>query len=106
VSAAAYSDRAPHCADRRAPGDRPHLPLHHDRRSGGRGARDVGCRRVQVWLEANSLPTREGPLTVSVSIGTAEMWDDEMRIGETMERADASMYAQNRAGVRSFLAVG
>jgi diguanylate cyclase (GGDEF)-like protein len=64
------------------------------------------ARRIQTWLTKNPIPTREGPLTVGVSIGTAEMWDDEMRIGETMERADAAMYAQKRAGVRSFLAVG
>jgi diguanylate cyclase (GGDEF)-like protein len=62
--------------------------------------------RIQAWLVANPLPTREGPLTVGVSIGTAEMRDDESRIGDTMERADAAMYEKKRAGVRSFLTVG
>jgi diguanylate cyclase (GGDEF)-like protein len=62
--------------------------------------------RIQTWLAANPLPTREGPLTVGVSIGTAEMRDDETRIGDTIERADAAMYEKKRAGVRSFLTVG
>jgi diguanylate cyclase (GGDEF)-like protein len=62
--------------------------------------------RIQTWLAANPLPTREGPLTVGVSIGTAEIRDDETRIGDTIERADAAMYEKKRAGVRSFLTVG
>jgi diguanylate cyclase (GGDEF)-like protein len=64
------------------------------------------ARRVQAWLAVNPIPTREGPFTVGVSIGTAEMREDESRIGETMERADAAMYAEKRAGGRSFLTVG
>jgi diguanylate cyclase (GGDEF)-like protein len=64
------------------------------------------ARRIQAWLAKNPVPTREGPLTVGVSIGAAETRDDETRIGETMERADAAMYEEKRAGVRSFLAVG
>jgi diguanylate cyclase (GGDEF)-like protein len=64
------------------------------------------ARRVQAWLAVNPIPTREGPFTVGVSIGTAELRDDESRIGETMERADAAMYAEKRAGGRSFLTVG
>jgi diguanylate cyclase (GGDEF)-like protein len=64
------------------------------------------ARRIQTWLVANPVPTREGAFTVGVSIGTAEMRDDETRIGETMERADAAMYEEKRAGGRSFLTVG
>jgi diguanylate cyclase (GGDEF)-like protein len=64
------------------------------------------ARRLQAWLATNPIPTREGPFTVGVSIGTAQMRDDESRIGETMERADAAMYEQKRAGGRSFLTVG
>jgi diguanylate cyclase (GGDEF)-like protein len=64
------------------------------------------ARRVQAWLAVNPIPTREGPFTVGISIGTAELRDDELRIGETMERADAAMYAEKRAGGRSFLTVG
>jgi diguanylate cyclase (GGDEF)-like protein len=64
------------------------------------------ARRVQAWLAVNPIPTRNGPFTVGVSIGTAELRDDESRIGETMERADAAMYAEKRAGGRSFLTVG
>jgi diguanylate cyclase (GGDEF)-like protein len=64
------------------------------------------ARRVQAWLAVNPIPTREGPFAVGVSIGTAQMRDDESRIGETMERADAAMYEQKRAGGRSFLTVG
>jgi diguanylate cyclase (GGDEF)-like protein len=62
--------------------------------------------RIQRWLAANPIPTRDGPLTVGVSIGTAEMRDDEARIGDTMERADAAMYEKKRAGGRSLLTVG
>jgi diguanylate cyclase (GGDEF)-like protein len=64
------------------------------------------ARRLQAWLATNPIPTREGPFTVGVSIGTAQMRDDESRIGETMERADAAMYEQKCAGGRSFLTVG
>jgi diguanylate cyclase (GGDEF)-like protein len=62
--------------------------------------------RIQRWLAANPIPTRDGPLAVGVSIGTAEMRDDETRIGEVVERADAAMYEKKRAGGRSFLTVG
>jgi diguanylate cyclase (GGDEF)-like protein len=62
--------------------------------------------RIQRWLAANPIPTRDGPLAVGVSIGTAEMRDDETRIGDTMERADAAMYAEKRAGGRSLITVG
>jgi diguanylate cyclase (GGDEF)-like protein len=62
--------------------------------------------RIQRWLEANPIPTRDGPLTVGVSIGTAEMRDDETRIGDTMERADAAMYEKKRGGGRSLITVG
>jgi diguanylate cyclase (GGDEF)-like protein len=64
------------------------------------------ARRIQAWLAVNPIPTRDGLFTVGVSIGTAQMRDDEARIGETMERADAAMYAEKRAGGRSFVTVG
>jgi GGDEF domain-containing protein len=34
------------------------------------------------------------------------MRDDETRIGDTMERADAAMYEKKRAGGRSLITVG
>ena len=66
----------------------------------------IVAARIQSRLAKHPVPTREGLLTVGVSIGTAEVRDDETRIGETMERADAAMYEEKRTGRRSFLAIG
>ena len=64
------------------------------------------AERIQAWLEENPLPTREGTLAVGVSIGVGATQDDEPEIGTMLARADAAMYAEKRAGGRSFLTVG
>ena len=64
------------------------------------------ARRIQAWLEENPLPTSEGMLAVGISIGVGSMHDDDPEIGTMLARADAAMYAEKRAGRRSFLTVG
>jgi len=64
------------------------------------------ARRIQAWLEQNPLPTREGMLAVGISIGVGSLQDGESEIGTMLARADAAMYAEKRAGCRSFLTVG
>ena len=64
------------------------------------------ARRIQGWLAANPLPTRDGKLEVGISIGVGSLHDGEPEIGTMMARADAAMYAEKRAGGRSFLTVG
>jgi diguanylate cyclase (GGDEF)-like protein len=62
--------------------------------------------RIQAWLEQNPLPTSEGKLAVGISIGVGSLHEDEPEIGTMLARADAAMYAEKRAGGRSFLTVG
>jgi diguanylate cyclase (GGDEF)-like protein len=64
------------------------------------------ARRIQSWLEQNPLPTSEGKLAVGISIGVGSLHEDEPEIGTMLARADAAMYAEKRAGGRSFLTVG
>jgi diguanylate cyclase (GGDEF)-like protein len=64
------------------------------------------AKRVQAWLAKHPLPTADGPVAVGVSIGTASLGEGEMQIGEIIARADIAMYAEKRAGGRSFLTVG
>jgi diguanylate cyclase (GGDEF)-like protein len=64
------------------------------------------ARRIQAWLEQNPLPTSEGKLAVGISIGVGSLHEDEPEIGTMLARADAAMYAEKRAGGRSFLTVG
>jgi diguanylate cyclase (GGDEF)-like protein len=64
------------------------------------------ARRIQAWLEQNPLPTRDGMLAVGVSIGVGSLQEGEPEIGTMLARADAAMYAEKRAGGRSFLTVG
>jgi diguanylate cyclase (GGDEF)-like protein len=66
----------------------------------------VVAERIQAWLAGNPLPTREGKLAVGVSIGVGSLQGDEPEIGTMLARADAAMYAEKRAGGRSFLTVG
>jgi diguanylate cyclase (GGDEF)-like protein len=66
----------------------------------------VVARRIQGWLAQNPLPTSEGMLVVGVSIGVGSLQDGEPELGTVMARADAAMYAEKRAGGRSFLTVG
>ena len=66
----------------------------------------VVAQRIQAWLEQNPLPTSEGKLAVGISIGVGSLHDDEPEIGTMLARADAAMYAEKRAGGRSFLTVG
>jgi diguanylate cyclase (GGDEF)-like protein len=63
-------------------------------------------QRIQAWLEENPLPTSEGKLAVGISIGVGSLHEDEPEIGTMLARADAAMYAEKRAGGRSFLTVG
>jgi diguanylate cyclase (GGDEF)-like protein len=65
----------------------------------------VACR-IQAWLAKQPLPTRDGMLAVGVSIGVGTLHEDEPEIGTMLARADAAMYAEKRAGGRSFLTVG
>jgi diguanylate cyclase len=62
--------------------------------------------RIQAWLQQNPLPTRDGTLAIGVSIGVGSLQDGEPEIGTMLARADAAMYAEKRAGGRSFLTVG
>jgi diguanylate cyclase (GGDEF)-like protein len=66
----------------------------------------VVAQRIQAWLEQNPLPTSEGKLAVGISIGVGSLHEDEPEIGTMLARADAAMYAEKRAGGRSFLTVG
>ncbi len=66
----------------------------------------VVAQRIQAWLEQNPLPTSEGNLAVGISIGVGSLHEDEPEIGTMLARADAAMYAEKRAGGRSFLTVG
>jgi diguanylate cyclase (GGDEF)-like protein len=66
----------------------------------------VVAQRIQAWLEENPLPTREGQLAVGISIGVGTLHEGEPEIGTMLARADAAMYAEKRAGGRSFLTVG
>jgi GGDEF domain-containing protein len=45
-------------------------------------------------------------LAVGISIGVGSLQDGESEIGTMLARADAAMYAEKRAGCRSFLTVG
>jgi diguanylate cyclase (GGDEF)-like protein len=64
------------------------------------------AQRIQAWLEENPLPTSEGKLAVGISIGVGTLHEDDPEIGAMLARADAAMYAEKRAGGRSFLTVG
>jgi diguanylate cyclase (GGDEF)-like protein len=64
------------------------------------------AERIQAWLEENPLPTSEGKLAVGVSIGVGTLHEGDAEIGTMLARADAAMYAEKRAGGRSFLTVG
>jgi diguanylate cyclase (GGDEF)-like protein len=66
----------------------------------------VVAQRIQAWLEQNPLPTSEGKLAVGISIGVGSLHEYEPEIGTMLARADAAMYAEKRAGGRSFLTVG
>jgi diguanylate cyclase (GGDEF)-like protein len=66
----------------------------------------VVAQRIQTWLEQNPLPTSEGKLAVGISIGVGSLHEEEPEIGTMLARADAAMYAEKRAGGRSFLTVG
>ena len=66
----------------------------------------VVAERIQAWLAENPLPTSEGMLAVGISIGVGTLQDGEPEIGTMLARADAAMYAEKRAGGRSFLTVG
>jgi diguanylate cyclase (GGDEF)-like protein len=66
----------------------------------------VVAQRIQAWLEENPLPTSEGKLAVGISIGVGSLHEGEQEIGTLLARADAAMYAEKRAGGRSFLTVG
>jgi diguanylate cyclase (GGDEF)-like protein len=65
----------------------------------------VVARRIQNWLATNPLPTDEGMLAVRVSIGVGSLQEGEPELGTMLARADAAMYAEKRAGGRSFLTV-
>ena len=64
------------------------------------------AERIQAWLSDNPLPTSEGTLAVGISIGVGTLHEDELELGTLLARADAAMYAEKRAGGRSFLTVG
>jgi len=64
------------------------------------------AQRIQGWLATNPLPTNEGMLAVGVSIGVGTLQEGEPELGTMLARADAAMYAEKRAGGRSFLTVG
>jgi diguanylate cyclase (GGDEF)-like protein len=64
------------------------------------------ARRIQAWLAEHPLSTRDGTLAVGVSIGVGSLSEGEPEVGTIMARADAAMYAEKRAGGRSFLTVG
>lgn len=64
------------------------------------------AERIQAWLAENPLPTSEGKLAVGISIGVGTLHEDDPEIGTMLARADAAMYAEKRAGGRSFLTVG
>ena len=64
------------------------------------------AQRIQAWLAKNALPTDEGMLVVGVSIGVGSLQEGEPELGTMLARADAAMYAEKRAGSRSFLTVG
>jgi diguanylate cyclase (GGDEF)-like protein len=63
------------------------------------------AERIQGWLATNPLPTPEGMLPVGVSIGVGSLQEGEPELGTLLARADAAMYAEKRAGGRSFLTV-
>ena len=63
------------------------------------------AQRIQGWLATNPLPTDEGMLAVGVSIGVGSLQEGEPELGTIVARADAAMYAEKRAGGRSFLTV-
>jgi diguanylate cyclase (GGDEF)-like protein len=63
------------------------------------------AQRIQGWLATNPLPTSEGILAVGVSIGVGSLQDGEPELGTMLGRADAAMYAEKRAGGRSFLTI-
>jgi diguanylate cyclase (GGDEF)-like protein len=63
------------------------------------------AQRIQGWLATNPLPTNEGMLAVGVSIGVGSLQGGEPELGTMLARADAAMYAEKRAGGRSFLTV-
>jgi diguanylate cyclase (GGDEF)-like protein len=64
------------------------------------------AERIQAWLADNPLPTSEGKLAVGISIGVGTLHEGDGEIGTMLARADAAMYAEKRAGGRSFLTVG
>jgi len=62
--------------------------------------------RIQDWLVGHRFPARAGSmLAVGVSIGVGSLREGDSEIGTVIARADAAMYEEKRAGVRSFLAV-
>jgi diguanylate cyclase (GGDEF)-like protein len=66
----------------------------------------VVAERIQAWLAENPLPTPDGALAVGISIGVGTLQEGEPELGTMLARADTAMYAEKRAGGRSFLTVG
>jgi diguanylate cyclase (GGDEF)-like protein len=64
------------------------------------------AERIRGALEARPVATHLGEFHVSLSIGAASLRDEDTRIGELVERADAVMYAAKSAGGASSLTVG
>ena len=64
------------------------------------------AKRVQKWLAEHPLQTLDGTVAIGISIGAASLGEHETQIGEVISRADLAMYAEKRAGGRSFLTVG
>jgi diguanylate cyclase (GGDEF)-like protein len=64
------------------------------------------AERIQGALAARVRETHPDTFHVSLSIGAASLRDDDTRIGELIERADAGMYVAKSAGRTSILTVG
>jgi len=70
------------------------------------GEAAVVAERIQRALESRPVETHRGTFHVTLSIGAASLRDDETRIGDLIERADGTMYAEKSVGGTSFLTVG
>jgi diguanylate cyclase (GGDEF)-like protein len=56
------------------------------------------AERLRSGIEAEPIPTRSGPLPITVSVGVSQLVADDREIGDVLGRADTALYQAKAAG--------
>jgi eukaryotic-like serine/threonine-protein kinase len=56
------------------------------------------AERLRVGIEATPIPTRSGPLPITVSVGVSHLVTDDREIGDVLGRADRALYRAKENG--------